>query len=325
MNEFDIIAAYFAPLTNETGAHGLMDDVAEINVPPGQSLIVTTDTLVEGVHFFSDDPLETVGRKLVRVNVSDIFAKGGAPKWASLALTWPASRDRSEIEAFANGLGKDLAAFGISLVGGDTTSTPGPLTLSLTLHGLCSEQGPIRRSGARVGDDLWVSGCIGDGFLGLKATLGQLEIGSEEALRGLVECYRVPSIPDKQIAELVSRFSTASLDISDGLLADADHLAVASGVRVNIDQHLIPLSDVAKRYVGQVAADRLLELLSGGDDYQALFCVPETKREAIESQIARSGLHLTRIGNVVEGTGVYLKPSGGGWEPAPKSGWKHFK
>src|SRR5262245_54079007 len=158
MDEFDLIRTYFAPLAASPGADGLRDDVAE--VAPG--LIATKDAIVEGIHFLPDDPIGTVAQKLVRVNVSDIIAKGGKPDAALLALVWPTSRPVAEISDFARALGADLARWGAHLVGGDTTSTDGPLTLTLTLLGKVGGSGPVRRSGARAGDDIWVTGVIGD-------------------------------------------------------------------------------------------------------------------------------------------------------------------
>ena len=231
MDEFDLIRKYFAPLATSPGADGLRDDVAEIGtLDGGARLIATKDAIVEGVHFLSDDPIDTVARKLVRVNVSDIIAKGARPDGALLALVWPKGRSVEEIGGFAQALGEDLARWGAQLVGGDTTSTDGPLTLSLTLFGRCGARGPVRRSGARAGDDLWVTGVIGDGWLGLQAAKGALaKLGAEERAF-LVARYRVPEPPPLAVADLVAEFASSSIDISDGLVADAGHIAEASGV-----------------------------------------------------------------------------------------------
>ena len=315
MNEFDIIHRYFAPLATSAGADKLRDDVAEI--APG--LIATKDAIVEGVHFLPDDPLDTVAQKLVRVNVSDIIAKGGKPDAALLALIWPKGRPHEQLEAFARGLGKDLDRWGARLVGGDTTSTDGPLILTLTLLGKVRPRGPVRRSGAEPGDDVWVTGAIGDSWLGLQAATDRLGPLSAEARNLLVSRYRVPEPPRLPFADLVADHATASIDISDGLVADAGHVAAASAVRIVIRAADIPLSAVATHYVENAKAD-LRALLTGGDDYQTLFAAPSSARAAIS---AAKG--VTRIGHVEPGEGAtILNASGVPIDFAGASGWKHF-
>ena len=269
MNEFDLIRRYFAPLATSPGADQLRDDVALI--APG--LIATKDAIVEGIHFLPDDPLDTVAQKLVRVNVSDIIAKGGKPDAALLALVWPKGRPHEDLEAFARGLGKDLQRWGAHLAGGDTTSTDGPLTLTLTLTGRVGQRGPVRRSGAEPGDDVWVTGAIGDSWLGLQAATDRLGPLSAEARNLLVSRYRVPEPPRLPVADLVAAHATASIDISDGLVADAGHVAEASGARLVLRAADVPLSAVAAYYVENAKAD-LRALLTGGDDYQTLFTAP---------------------------------------------------
>ena len=315
MNEFDLVRRYFAPLATSPGADSLRDDVAEIS--PG--LIVTKDAIVEGVHFLSNDPLDTVAQKLVRVNVSDIIAKGGKPDAALLALIWPKGRPHEGLEAFARGLGKDLERWGARLVGGDTSATDGPLTLTLTLTGRVSPRGPVRRSGAEPGDDIWVSGTIGDSWLGLQAATDRLGPLSAEARNLLVSRYRVPEPPRLPFADLVATHATASIDISDGLFADAGHVATASGVRLTLRSVDIPLSAVAAHYVENAKAD-LRALLTGGDDYQTLFTAPTSARAAIA---ATRG--VSRIGEVGRGEGVVILDAvGAPLDFAGTSGWKHF-
>lgn len=333
MHEFDLISRYFAPLARAGGAWGLEDDVAELAVPEGRRLIVTMDTMVEGVHFLPDDPLETVAQKLVRVNVSDILAKGGQPYAALLALTWPTGRDTGELEGFACGLGGDLSAWNIDLLGGDTTSTPGPLTVSLTLHGLCCARGPVRRSGAQVGDLVWVTGGIGDGGLGLLAAQGVLDLPAEGVAR-LVEAYRTPDLVSQAMADLVAEHASASMDISDGLVADAGHLAKASGLGVEIDVDAIPLNGDAHDWVNAEGADTLarrLHLSTCGDDYQILFTAPPEASDALKAASAASAAsaagagRLTCIGRCLSGEGARLLDSASQViNLTQQAGWTHF-
>ena len=316
MDEFDLIRRYFAPLVISPGAADLRDDVAEI--APG--LIATKDAIVEGIHFLPDDPLETVAQKLVRVNVSDIIAKGGKPDAALLAVVWPKSRPHEQLEDFARGLGKDLERWGAHLVGGDTTSTDGPLTLSLTLLGNVGSRGPVRRSGAKPGEDIWVTGDIGDSWLGLQAATGALGPLIAEAQNQLVSRYRVPEPPRLAFADLIAARASASIDVSDGLVADAGHIAEASSVRLLIGASLVPLSATASHYVENGKVD-LRDLLTGGDDYQTLFTVPQAARKAMRS----SGSKITRIGVVTAGEGVFVLDADKQPLEFNAAGWRHFR
>jgi thiamine-monophosphate kinase len=316
MDEFDLIRRYFAPLVTSPGADDLRDDVAEI--APG--LIATKDAIVEGIHFLPDDPLETVAQKLVRVNVSDIIAKGGKPDAALLAVVWPKSRPHEQLEDFARGLGKDLQRWGAHLVGGDTTSTDGPLTLSLTLLGKVGARGPVRRSGAKPGEDIWVTGDIGDSWLGLQAATGALGPLIAEAQNQLVSRYRIPEPPRLAFADLIAARASASIDVSDGLVADAGHIAEASSVRLLIGASLVPLSATASHYVENGKAD-LRDLLTGGDDYQTLFTAPQAVRKAIRSSAAK----LTRIGVVTAGEGVFVLDANNQPLEFNAAGWRHFR
>lgn len=311
MNEFDLIRRYFAPLATSPGADQLRDDVAEI--APG--IIATKDAIVEGIHFLPDDPLESVAQKLVRVNVSDIIAKGGRPDAALLALVWPKGRPHEQLEGFARGLGKDLARWGAHLAGGDTTSTDGPLTLTLTLTGRVGARGPVRRSGAQVGDDVWVTGTIGDSWLGLQAATGALGKLTAEAHNLLVSRYRVPEPPRLPIADIVADHATASIDVSDGLAADAGHIAEASAVELIIRAADVPLSAVGQSYVDNGRAS-LTDLLTGGDDYQTLFTAPQSARASIAA--------ATRIGEVKAGQGVTLLDGAGAPMALKRTGFRHF-
>ncbi len=325
MDEFDLIRAHFAPLAQNAGAASLDDDVAELDLSAlGDSgrLIITQDAIVEGLHFFPDDPIGTVAKKLVRVNVSDIIAKGARPHAALLSLIWPKGRPMSDLTDFARALGDDLAKWKSQLIGGDTTSTPGPLTLSLTLTGIAGPRGPIRRAGAQPGDDVWVSGVIGDGWMGLQAAAGTLGPLSAEASNALTAAYRIPNLPPLFLADIVAAYGHASIDVSDGLVADAEHIARTSGVAMSIDAASVPLSPAATAYVTNGKAP-LAALLTGGDDYQTLFTAPAAARVAIEAAI-RPPLSLTRIGQTAAGAGVRILTPDGSEMTLQRRGWSHF-
>ncbi len=290
MSERDWISRYFAPLVSAPGAAALRDDVAELSA--SGRMIVTTDALVEGVHFLPDDPIETVARKLVRTNVSDILAKGGRPHEALLTLGWPTGREEGQLARFAAALGGELARWGASLIGGDTTASPQGLFLSLALTGTCGPEGPVRRSGAKAGDVLWVTGQIGAacrGFRALKA--GQMD-------DPFVERYREPALAPPGIVDLLQKHATASMDVSDGLLGDARILAAASGAAVSIDLGAVPYAG------GADSLDERIALASWGDDYQVLFTAPLSATSQIEVDAAELGVLAVSIGHFFAGEGL---------------------
>ncbi|MEL7129947.1 MAG: thiamine-phosphate kinase [Pseudomonadota bacterium] len=289
MPEFDWISRYFAPLATPRGAAGLTDDVAGLSQ---RASVVTVDALVEGVHFLPDDPIDTVARKLVRVNVSDLIAKGARPDEAVLTLGWPKARGEAEIASFAAALGDELALWGASLVGGDTVSHGGVLFASLTLTGRLPEAGRIvRRSGGRSGDLLWISGTIGRGGQGLA-----------DALAGLVSAartdYRIPPLPPLELADLIQAVAGASMDVSDGLIGDLEKLALASGCRAHLRLDDVPLASG----IDQENIDQCLTACTAGDDYQCLFATPPEQTQAIKAFIPA----CWPIGSLLEGAGLEL-------------------
>lgn len=281
MNETDWIQSYIAPLVEAPGADGLRDDVALLSA--SATTIATMDTLVEGVHFLAADPIDTVGQKLIRVNASDILAKGALPSEALLSIAWPRARSEAEFKAFLQGLQRDLEHFEIALIGGDLVSTDGPLTLTITMTGGCIGEQPIRRSGGQPGDELWVSGEIGWGGLGLQAAVSGND--TEAANR-----YRVPSIAALEVATLVAESATASMDISDGLFLDAKRLADASQCGVRLDLETVPLAQPS------AILDDIFQQCSAGDDYQILVAAPPGKDVP----------GFIQIGELVESTGLSL-------------------
>lgn len=298
--EFELIARYFAPIAG-AGALGLRDDAAVIAPPPGCDLVVTKDALVAGVHFFPDDPPDTIARKALRVNLSDLTAKGARPLGFLLGLGLPADWREDWLAAFAAGLGADAAASGCPLLGGDTVKSGDGLFLSITALGAVPAGTMVRRDAGRPGDLLYVSGVIGASALGLDL----LKPGDPPWARALaaplraalVAAYRVPD-PPLALAETVRRHARAAMDISDGLVGDAMKLASASGTGLEIDARLVPLPDPVLRPL--LAGDaRLLErILSGGDDYQVLAAVSPDEAEAYEAAAAAAAVSVTRIGRL---------------------------
>ncbi|MDB5495631.1 MAG: thiL [Phenylobacterium sp.] len=309
--EFAEIERLFRPLTGGApGAFDLLDDAAVVPQRPGFDLVVTKDAVVEGVHVPQGEAPDRIAQKLLRVNLSDLAAKGAEPFACFLAVAWPTGFGPAEREAFASGLGEDLRAFGVDLLGGDTVVTPGPFWASLTALGWVPAGRMVRRAGAKPGNILWVSGVIGDGALGLAAVRGEVE----DADGYLAARYRRPT-PRLDLREMLRTAATAAADVSDGLVADAGHIAAASGVRVAIDLDRLPLSPAARRWLdGQPDRDQaLLTLATGGDDYE-IICT------------GRAGETLagcTAIGEVLAGEGLEVRCDGMQLDPGA-GGWRHL-
>ena len=310
-DEFDIIGKYFAPLAGE-GARGLIDDVATLG-----HYVLTTDAIVEGVHFLPDDPIDTIAKKALRVNLSDLAAKGAKPVGALLSLVWPDARPAAQIADFARGLGEDLQHYGLTLLGGDTSATPGPLTISITAIGEALGARTPSRADARLGEQVWVTGRIGDAYLGLRsltdapAVLGASAADQFDAHAAHVRArYRLPE-PPVAFAPEIARFASASMDISDGLSADAAKLAAASGVGLRLYAEAIPLSSAGHAFVAHGGPRALAELCAGGDDYQALFTAAPEHRYAILQAGQRLGIEVALIGDVVEPAGVQITTPAG--------------
>jgi thiamine-monophosphate kinase len=322
-DEFSLIADYFAPLAADApGAYGLGDDAASFAPSPGKELVLTVDAIVEGVHFLPDDPAEDVARKLLRVSLSDLAAKGARPRGYLLTTHWTTRTPVEWIAAFARGLAADQDLFGLSLWGGDTVSTPGPLTFSLTAIGEVDQGTMLRRSGGQVGDDLYVTGTIGDGALGLLAALGKLDVdaGGRAALVGR---YRRPE-PRVGLGPALVGLAGASLDVSDGLMADLGHLCARSGVGARIDVASLPLSAAAEACLALSPA--LIEtVLTGGDDYEILFSASPSRRGEVDSVAARCAVQVTRIGKLVSaGEGIEARDAKGAVLAFKQAGFRHF-
>jgi thiamine-monophosphate kinase len=299
--EDSLIARYFAPLAIDPGAFGLGDDAAVLKAA-GEDIVVTTDAIVEGVHFLADDSADTVARKALRVNLSDLAAKGATPAGfvLTLALRTP---DEAWLLPFARALGEDAAQFGCPLLGGDTVSTPGPLMISITAFGRVPAGRMIRRSGAKPGDRVVVTGTIGDAALGLAVLKGgkiaTALAGDAAASATLVERYRVPQ-PRNALAEMLLDHASAAMDVSDGLAGDLAKLCAASGVSAAIDAPGIPLSAAAQALLARGAVG-IEAIVSGGDDYEILCTVPDDRFESFARGAERAGVAVTSIGTVIAG------------------------
>jgi thiamine-monophosphate kinase len=308
MDEFDIITRYFAPLATAPGAFGLKDDAAIITARPGFDLVVTTDQIAAGTDFFVEDPAGTVAQKALRVNLSDLAAKGARPEYYLLNLALPPPAREKWLAEFARGLSEDQRPFGISLLGGDTSATEGPSSISVTAMGFVPKGRMVKRSGAKVGDAVYVTGTIGDSGGGLALLKGETD-GLDEADRAhLVNCYRVPQ-PPVTFGENLYDFAHASVDISDGLIADLGHLALASDVSIVVEGESVPLSPALKALWG---AGTLARAVAAGDDYQTVF-----------TALPNLSGPFTCIGQVRAGEGVSLNVNGK--EIAiPRPGYRHF-
>lgn len=302
--EFETIRKLLAPLAHPEHAWGLSDDVAVMPTRPGADLVLTKDAIVEGVHFLAEDPLDTVAQKLLRVNLSDLAAKGAEPFGYMLACHWSPRCGWPERQAFAAGLAADQAEFGLHLLGGDTVLTPGPASFSVTLLGWAPKGGSVTRGGARPGHGVYVTGAIGDGVLGLQAARGHLSL-EPERIEALAEHYRRP-VPRLAFGQAVQGLVTAIMDVSDGLIADLGHITRASGVSASIQLESIPRSAAATAWFEtRIDAEAALETLAtGGDDYELLFTAHPSDEAALKREAEKRLLRLTRLGTIGEGSGV---------------------
>ncbi|MFO1036125.1 MAG: thiamine-phosphate kinase [Geminicoccaceae bacterium] len=317
LGEFEFIDRLLKPLASAApGALSLADDAALVDVPDGHQLVVAKDAMVEGVHFLPGDPPATIAQKLLRVNLSDLAAMGAEPLGYLTVLARPPHLADAWLEGFAAGLGADQTLFGCHLLGGDTVSTPGPLSLALTILGTVPRGRALLRSGARPGDDLWVSGELGDAALGLRVLRG-LAVPEDVAL-GLVDRYRVPR-PRLALGRALRGLATAAIDVSDGLLADLGHIASTSKVAATLNTASVPLSDMADGIPGALEA-----ALTGGDDYEVLFTAPADRRADVEAAGHTAATSVTRIGSIAEGSGVTALDAKGAMIPLRRAGWRHF-
>lgn len=316
-DEFDWIAA-LRPLAGAAPALGLMDDAAVLPSRPGFDLVITEDAMVEGVHFLEGEAADVVARRLLRTNLSDLAAKAAEPFGYTLMTAWPKTRSWDDREAFIRGLAADGEMFGVTPLGGDTVSTPGPFTVSATMFGWVAAGRAVRRSGAKPGDALVVLGTVGDGVLGLKAVRGEIKDPGGE----LARAYRLPE-PLLGLRGSLLAHASAAADVSDGLVADALHIAEASGCQVVIDLERLPLSGPARAWLrGQPdEAEARLQLATGGDDY-ALVCAAPDGAALVRHSAEFGETPGAAAGAFAAGAGVIVRLHGQVLAPA-RLGWRH--
>ncbi|MGV6857639.1 MAG: thiamine-phosphate kinase [bacterium] len=317
--EFDVIQRYFqrryerGDIVVENG-----DDCAVVVPPTGKSLAVSSDTLLEGVHFLPDSPAELLGHKALAVNLSDLAAMGAAPGWFTLALTLP-EVDDAWLKAFSTGLFRLADSMGVALLGGDTTR--GPLSITITAMGFLSPTGGVLRSGAQAGDDVYVTGSLGAAALGLKSLRGDADLPAAHEYLCL---QRLEQPQPRVMAGLaLAPYATAMIDCSDGFAADLGHILEASGVDAVIRAESLPMVE-AVREVVDATGDWSLPL-AGGDDYELIFTAPAAQRDTVASLVDVLDCPVTWVGSLFAGKGeMRIEPPEGVAIDLAKPGYSHF-
>ncbi len=323
LSEDDLIATLFAPMAGPGGL-GLKDDAALLVPPPGCELVLTKDALVASVHFFPEDPPDCIARKALRTNLSDLAAKGADPLGFLLAIALPAGIDADWLRVFAAGFGEDSKTYECPLLGGDTVKTPGPLMISVTALGSVPAGRMARRTGARPGDLIYVSGTIGDAALGLQARLDAASFTALSSLHRahLLERYLLPR-PRNALARAVRDHANGSMDVSDGLVGDLTKMLKVSGVGAQVQLAAVPLSDAAQAAIA--ARPALFETaVTGGDDYEILCTVPPEAALSFESAAGAAGVPVTRIGQATAGAGPQFIDLSGAGRVFARGSFSHF-
>jgi thiamine-monophosphate kinase len=317
-----LISRHFKPLATDPGALGLADDAAFIKPPPGCDLVLKTDAIVGGVHFFTDDPPGQLARKALRVNLSDLAAKGARPLGYLLSLVLPGEVSETWLASFAAGLQGDAETYGCPLFGGDTDRTPGPLMISIAMFGAVPTGTMVQRAGARPGDRIMVTGTIGDAALGVQLRRGAAWKVSLDAREHLLSRYLLPQ-PRNVLASAVREHASAAMDVSDGLAGDLTKLCAVSGVAGSVEMAKVPLSDAARgAFAGEPS---LIEtILTGGDDYEILCAVSPDKIEGFRAAADSVSVPLTEIGTVSQGEGVRFLDAQGKTMTLSRLSYSHF-
>ena len=322
-----LIATYFRPLAKHPGALGLTDDAAVIAPPAGHELVVTADAVVSGVHFFAEDAADMVAKKALRVNLSDLAAKGAKPLGFLLTLALPKSIAETWIDLFARGLGTDAELYACPLLGGDSVRTPGPVTIAITALGAVPKGSMVRRSGAQAGDAVMVTGTIGDATLGLElrdvVTAAKRWKLDNKHNYHLIRRYLLPQ-PRNALAEALRLNASAALDVSDGLVGDLGKLCDASGVAAEIDVARVPLSEAAAAVIALEPA-AIQKVLTGGDDYEIVCTVPPERLETFRAAAEAARVPVAEIGRItaVKGSPRFV---GGDGQPMlfKQASFSHF-
>ncbi len=324
-SEFDLIAQFFSPLSKEySGAFSLLDDCASYTPEPGFDLVITKDTIVSGVHFFDDNPPASIAIKALAVNLSDIAAKGADPKVYLLSIALPKSKNSEWLQEFAKGLLELQLEHNIHLIGGDTVSTSGPLTITITLIGQVPTGKMVLRSRAKPGDALYVTGTIGDSWLGLQSYIDKefLREFSASEICWMKERYLHP-YPKNKLSSVIRDYASASMDISDGLVTDLRKLCEASRLGSIVQTNKIPLSQAAEKYVPKNNAG-IEKLITGGDDYELLVTVPSDMCELFERESAKQGIAVTEIGEMTDTRNIDILDKSGAKLIINTGGYDHF-
>jgi thiamine-monophosphate kinase len=298
-----LIARYFRPLAKHPGAFALLDDAAAITPPPGCDIVLKTDSIIGGIHFLPRDPPQLIGKKALRVNLSDLAAKAARPIGFLLALALPEEIGDEWLAPFAQGLAADAELFGCPLFGGDTDRTTGPIAITIAATGAVPHDKMLRRFGAQPGDRVVVTGTVGDAALGLllRRDAEAARWGLGQGQRDELEARYLLPQPRCAIADLLGRYASAAMDVSDGLVGDLTKLCRVSGVTADIEVGRVPLSQPARVALARDPA--LIEtVLTGGDDYEVLASVPRANMEALRDGAAARGIPVTEIGLVLTGS-----------------------
>jgi thiamine-monophosphate kinase len=317
-----LIARFFQPLATHPGALGLSDDAAFLKPPPGCDLVLKTDAIVGGVHFFPEDAAHTVASKALRVNLSDLAAKGARPLGFLLTLALPKETSEDWLEGFSQGLRGDSVLFGCPLFGGDTDRTPGPITISIAMFGSVPEGTMVRRAGAKPGDRVFVSGTIGDAALGVILRKGKDWKLTDAQRQHLTSRYLLPQ-PRNALAEAVRTHASAAMDVSDGFAGDLAKLCRASGAAADVDVGRIPLSEAARAVIS--ADPTALEAaLAGGDDYEIVCTVPAAKSASFQAAAKGANVAVTEVGEIKVGDGARFLAANGKVLTFKRASFSHF-
>ncbi len=317
-----MIARFFAPLATHPGALGLTDDCAVIAPPEGCDLVLTTDTIIGGVHFFAGETARTVASKALRVNLSDLAAKGARPLGYLLSLAMPETLGEEWLADFTEGLRADAVLYDCPLLGGDSDRTPGPVTVAVSMFGSVPAGTMVRRAGARAGDRVFVTGTIGDAALGLALRGGKTWPLTEAQRQHLMTRYLMPQ-PRNAVAEAVRTHATAAIDISDGLAGDLAKLCRVSGVAATVEADRVPLSDAARAVV-TAEASIMETALSGGDDYEICCAVPPDRVDGFREAAQAAKVAVTDIGEIAAGEGATFSRSDGTPVVFRQASFSHF-